>query len=132
MTLQNRVEAAQSRLSTIEAPPREDELNRALAGVESARSRLSLAMEELQRTTISAPMSGRVLRVNCEVGELAQLEQIEPLVVLADTSQLRAVVEVDEFDALHVQLGQTAIISLDYMHGELARNRRRNRASDES
>ena len=121
MTLDKRVDAAHSRLSTMEAPPREDELNRALAGVESARAQLSLANEELKRTTVSAPSSGRVLRVNCEVGELAQPDQMEPLIVLADSRQLRAVVEVDEFDALQVELGQPAIISLDYMDGVLAR-----------
>lgn len=108
--LQGRVAAAQSRLTTIMNSPREDELLIARAGLEAARSRLLLATENLSRTVITSPVDGRVLRVNCEEGELTGPELSQPLMLLSDTRTLRALAEVDEYDALSIQAGQRALI----------------------
>lgn len=117
------VDAAQNRLKTIEAPPRADELKAARAAVAAAQSRLSIAAIRLSRTEIRAPIDGRVLRVEAEVGELTGPDQQLPLVVLADTRALRVVAEVDEFDALSVKLGQPVAISTDSVSGVMAKGR---------
>jgi len=43
-----------------------------------------------------------------------------PLIVLADTSRRRAVAEVDEFDALSIQVGQKCEITADAAPGVVA------------
>ena len=66
-------------------------------------------------------MEGRVLAIEAEVGELTYPDSPEPLIILSDTRQLRAVAEVDEFDAMRVQLGQVCHIESDGTVGILAR-----------
>ena len=75
----------------------------------------------MERTKIRAPIDAKVLRINAEVGELARPDQIEPLAVLSDVRTLRAVVEIDEYDALCVRVGQPARLTVDSSKGVLAR-----------
>ena len=119
-TLQGQVAAASSRLETFEAPPRSDELNAALAEVDAAQSNLAIAEINLKRTRITAPMDGRVLAIDAEVGELTGPDSPQPLVILADTSQYRAMAEVDEYDALRIEIGQKAYVTADSIEGVLA------------
>ncbi len=112
-TLEALAAAAKNRYETIAAPAREDELNAARANVEAARSKLELAKLNLDRCRITAPIEGRVLRINAEVGEIVRPEDLEPLVVMSDVRVLHAVAEVDEFDALHLTVGQKATITVD-------------------
>ena len=74
----------------------------------------------MARTRIAAPIEGRVLDVNGEAGELTGPESAQPLIILADTSQLRAMAEVDEYDALRIELGQKAYVTADGAEGVLA------------
>ena len=107
------LEASEARLATIEAPPREDELAGARAAIEAAKSRLRRAEVYLSRTELRAPISGRVLEVNGDVGELTRPDQPQPLVTLADTSRLRVRAEIDEYDAMRVGPGQSATVRAD-------------------
>jgi multidrug resistance efflux pump len=121
--LEGMASGARSRLETMEAPPREDELLAARASVAAAESFKSLAALNVERTKIRAPFDAKVLRVNVEVGELARPEQLEPLVVLSDVSALRAVVEIDEYDSLCVRVGQPAQLKADSSTHILARGK---------
>jgi multidrug resistance efflux pump len=121
--LEGMASGARSRLETMEAPPREDELLAARAAVAAAESFKSLAAINLERTKIRAPFDAKVLRVNVELGELARPEQPEPLVVLSDVRTLRAVVEIDEYDSLCVRLGQPAQLRADSSTNVLARGK---------
>ena len=115
-----RTEAAKARLKTLELPARLDELAAADADIQSAQAQLKLAQIKLERTVLRAPSSGRVLRVNAEPGELTGPDSLQPVVVMADVSELHALVEVDEFDALKVKLGQSCEVTSDAKQGVLA------------
>lgn len=119
-TLMGLAAAAKNRLSTLEAPPRADDLMEAQAAVAAAHARLKLAALNHSRTRIEAPIDGRVLSVNANVGELTQPDQIKPLIVLSDVRHQRAVVEIDEFDALAVKVGQHVTVTTDSQPHELA------------
>ena len=120
-SLEAMTEAAKNRFETIAAPPREDELNAARAIVEASKAKLELSRLNLARTKICAPIEGRVLRINAELGELVRPNDVEPLVVMSDIRQLHAVAEVDEFDALQMSVGQKATINVDSVKGVLAK-----------
>ena len=120
-SLEAMTDAAKSRFETMAAPAREDELNAARAIVEAAEAKLELSKLNLERTTIRAPIEGRVLRINAELGELARPDDTQPLVVMSDVRQLHAVAEVDEFDSLQISIGQKAMIKVDSVKGALAR-----------
>ncbi|MCG8648367.1 MAG: secretion protein HlyD, partial [Pirellulales bacterium] len=74
--------AAKSRLETLEAPPRHDDLLAANAAVRAAMARLKIAEVNLQRSQIRAPSSGRILSVEGERGELTGPDSSEPLVIM--------------------------------------------------
>jgi len=118
-----RANAARASFDTIDAPPREDELLAADAAIAAAQSRLRIAQINLDRAEIRAPMDGKVLAVEAKIGELTGPDSAEPLVVLADTARLRAVAEVDEYDALRVQIGQQCEVTSDAATGVIARGR---------
>ncbi len=113
--------AAKGRLETMEAPAREDELLAAKAAVRAAESRLRIAQINLDRTMIKAPSDGQILAVEAEPGELTTPEDPSSLIVMSDTSRLRTVAEVDEYDALSIRVGQTAHITSDGAEGVLGR-----------
>lgn len=119
-SLQAMAAAAQGRLDTLLLPPREDELLAADAEIKAAESRLKIAQINLDRTQIKAPSDGRILGLEAEVGELTGPDSPQPLIVMSDTTQLRAVVEIDEFDALKVKLHQRCQITSDASEGVLA------------
>ncbi|EMI16541.1 secretion protein HlyD family protein [Rhodopirellula maiorica SM1] len=113
--------AAKSRLETLEMPPRNDDMMAAMASVRAAESRLRIAQINLDRSRITAPSAGRILSVDAEVGEMTAPTSAKPLIIMSDTSQLRAVAEVDEYDALNVVVGQVCAIKSDAAEGILAK-----------
>jgi multidrug resistance efflux pump len=112
--------AAQKRLELLELPPRDDDLLAATAAVRAARSRREIAQINLDRSRILAPCEGKILAIEAEPGELTGPDSPTPLVVISDTSQLRAMAEVDEYDALKIALGQACQITADGAEGILA------------
>lgn len=113
-------EASKKRLETLELPPRADDLLAATAAVRAANARLKIAQIHLDRTRVLAPSDGRVLAIEAEVGELTGPESTQPLIIMSDTSRLRTVAEIDEYDALKLQLGQVCEITSDGTSGVLA------------
>jgi len=113
--------AAKGRLLTLQQPAREDDLRAASGSVTAAELRLKIAQLNLDHAQITAPVDGCVLSIDAEIGELTGPESPEPLVVMANTKQLRVVAEIDEFDALKVNLGQACDITSDATQGLLAR-----------
>ncbi len=112
--------AALGRLNHLRLPARADEVSAADAGVAAAESRLMMANLRLERVQIKAPVAGRVLALNGEIGEIVSPTSAEPLIVMADTRRMRVVAEVDEFDSLRVQLGQLCGIHCDAIEGTVA------------
>ena len=64
-----------------------------------ARTELRVALAELEKLTIRAPIAGTVLKVDVKAGELAAPSMPQPLLLLGDLSQLRVRAELDEHNA---------------------------------
>jgi len=84
--------------------------------VASARATLKEANENLQKTTIYAPVDARVSRLSVELGErvvgTAQMAGTE-LMRLANLNIMEARVEVSESDIVNVSMNDTAIVHVD-------------------
>ena len=92
----------------------------ALDQVAQARAALKQARDDLSKTTIYAPMAGRVSALNKELGEIALGSQFQKDVILtvADLSAMEAQVKVDENDIMSISLGQPAEIEVDALPGQ--------------
>lgn len=85
--------------------------------VDQSSALLRDAQSSLNKTTIYAPMSGRVTRLNVESGETAIQGTLNKdaatLLTIADMSVLETKVKVDETDVARIALGDSAIIQID-------------------
>ena len=85
--------------------------------VAQAEANLEQALDQLGKTTIRAPMSGRITRLNVERGETAVVGTMNNpgslLLTVADLSVMEAVIEVDETDIPEIAIGDSASIEID-------------------
>ncbi len=84
--------------------------------VESAKAALEEAEENLQKTSIYAPMTGTISALNVELGERVvgtELMSGTEILRLADLSKMEVEVEVNENDIVRVALMDTALIEVD-------------------
>jgi len=91
--------------------------NSAKAQVEQAQAGLKDAEENLRKTTLIAPISGRVVRLAVEEGEVAVpgtfSKDVGLLMTIADLSVILAKVEVDETDVVRLALGDSVQVTID-------------------
>ena len=89
--------------------------------VSQARATLAQERDRLAKTTIRAPMSGRITRLNVERGETAIVGTMNNpgslLLTVADLSVMEAVIEVDETDIPTIVVGDTAYVDIDAFMG---------------
>ncbi len=85
--------------------------------VEQSSASLRDARSALGKTSIYAPMSGRVTRLVVENGETAiqgmMNKDAATLLTIADMSVLETKVKVDETDVARISLGDSAVIQID-------------------
>ena len=85
--------------------------------VDQAIAGLRDAQNNLTKTTIFAPMSGRVTRLNVEEGETAIMgtmnKDAATLLTISDMSVLETRVRVDETDVARVTIGDSTVIEID-------------------
>ncbi len=85
--------------------------------VQQGEASLKDARYQLSRTTIYAPMSGRVTRLNVELGETAIMGTLNKdaatLLTISDMSILETKVKVDETDVSRIAVGDSAVIQID-------------------
>jgi HlyD family secretion protein len=88
----------------------------ALFDVESAQASLKEADENLRKTTIYAPMTGTISKLNVELGErvvgTAQFTGTE-ILRIADLGRMETRVDVNENDIVRVKMNDTAFIEVD-------------------
>jgi len=98
------------------------EVNQALVtaaqeNVKQAEASLTDARWQLSRTTIQAPMSGRITRLAVEVGETAIQGTMNRdqaiLLTISDMSSLETKVKVDETDVSRINVGDSAVVQID-------------------
>jgi len=86
-------------------------------GVAQADAALAEAEDQLSKTVFTAPMDGRVTRLNVEVGEtviIGTMNNAGSLVLtISDLSVMEVVVQVDETDVSLISLGDSATIRID-------------------
>jgi len=89
----------------------------AKAGVDQARAALSEARSNLAKTRLVAPISGRVVRLAVEEGEVAVpgtfSRETGLLMTVADLSVVLAKVQVDETDVVRLHLGDSVSVTID-------------------
>ena len=108
-----RLEQARARVAEIEAPARADELHRAQAKVDMAGAAVLQGQTQLERAILTAPIDGVVLRAEMEPGELVSAESPHPVVTMTSLSELRVRAYVEELDALALQPGAEAYVTVD-------------------
>ncbi len=109
---QEQLEAAQlaessAKLSVDEA---RDAITQASASLDQAKT-------DLAKTTIYAPITGRVIRLDAEQGEVVVFGTMNNpasiIGVIADLSEILAKVDVDETEVVNIHPGQTATLKVD-------------------
>src|SRR6266542_3247863 len=95
----------------------EAQLSSAQNGIAQAQASLRDASSALSKTTIVAPMSGRVTRLNVELGETAIMGTLNKdaatLLTISDMGALETKVKVDETDVSRIEIGDSAVIQID-------------------
>jgi HlyD family secretion protein len=85
--------------------------------VEQSAAQLRDARSSLAKTTILAPMSGRVTRLVVEQGETAVPgtfnKEAATLLTIADMTTLETKVKVDETDVARIEVGDSAVVQID-------------------
>ncbi|RLD86640.1 MAG: efflux transporter periplasmic adaptor subunit, partial [Bacteroidetes bacterium] len=99
-----------------------ESVNSARYNVMSTDASLRESRENLAKTTIYAPMSGTISRLNVEVGERVlgtiQMAGTE-LLRIANLNLMEVKVDVNENDIVRVENGDTAIIEVDAYLGKI-------------
>jgi HlyD family secretion protein len=111
------VSAADVENARTQAQVAEQELQAARFAVSQAQAALTESRDQLSKTTIVAPMSGRVTRLNIELGETAVVGTMNNpgslLLTIADLSVMEAKVQVDETDVPGLTVGDSASVKID-------------------
>ena len=98
-----------------------ESVNASKFSVMSSEASLREAKENLGKTTIYAPMSGTISRLNVEVGERVlgtiQMAGTE-LLRIANLDKMEVVVDVNENDIVRVEKSDTALIEVDAYLGK--------------
>lgn len=85
--------------------------------VEQSTASLRTARSNLNKTTIVAPMAGRITRLAVEQGETAVPGTFNKdaalLLTISDMSVLETKVKVDETDVARIALGDSAVVQID-------------------
>lgn len=93
----------------------------ALEGVRQAEASLRQAEEDLSRTTLVAPLDGKVVQLNAREGEVVITGTMNNpgsvIAVLADLSQILVEAEVGETEIVGIRAGQRARIKVDAVAG---------------
>jgi HlyD family secretion protein len=103
--LKTQVEVAQAQLESAEN------------GIAQSQASLRDAQSLLAKTTIFAPMSGRVTRLNVQEGETAIMGTLNKdaatLLTISDMSSLETKVKVDETDVSRISIGDSTVVQID-------------------
>ena len=85
--------------------------------VDQALATLRDARQNLGKTTITAPMSGRITRLNVEQGETAIMGTLNKdaatLLTISDMSVLETKIKVAETDVARISIGDSAVVQID-------------------
>jgi HlyD family secretion protein len=96
-------------------------LSSAEHGVAQARAAVDEAQDQLSKTIFTAPIAGKVTRLNVEEGETVIIGTMNNpgslVLTISDLSVIEIVVQVDETDVSAIALGDSAVIRIDAFPG---------------
>jgi len=92
-----------------------------LEQVAQIQGSLKRSLDDLSKTTMYAPMSGTISKLNKEAGEIAIGSQFQEdiIMTIANLNEMEALVNVDENDIIAIQLNQQAEIEVDALLGTM-------------
>lgn len=85
----------------------------AQARVKEAQAQVQFAEARLEATILRAPVGGRITRRLKDPGEVVVPQTPDPVVTIADTSELYARMEVEDTDVRKIELGLDAVVVSD-------------------
>lgn len=92
-------------------------LEEAREAVHQMQANLTQAQDALSKTTIYAPLTGRVIALNAKEGEVVvsgtMNNPASVIGTIADMSEILATVDVDETEIVNVRTGQPAVLKVD-------------------
>ncbi len=105
------VKEAKKEKMLLEKGPKQETLRLHEAIVKRAEARVEYYERILEKTFITAPISGHVIRKYMQRGEIIIKESLTPLVTIADIEKIRVNAEIDETDAGRVNIGDLVKIT---------------------
>jgi HlyD family secretion protein len=114
-------DAAKARVAQAEAQLQQSDalLNSAKARIKEAEANLSVLKAQraellvnLERLTVTAPQTGRVLQLNIRVGEMITANPNQASMLLGETDLLQVRVDIDEVNAVKFSSGSQAVAHL--------------------
>lgn len=104
-------EVVQLQLTKLKTPAKSDDLKLAQAQVDSANANLSLIEKQIEDNTIKAPINGKVVKINYEVGE--QISGASPVISLLTENNFEIEVFISESNISKLKIGNEAEITFD-------------------
>ncbi len=90
--------------------------------VRQTQANLAKAQDDLTKTTVYAPLTGRVIALNAKEGEVVVSGTMNNpgsvIGTIADMSEILAEVDVDETEIVNVKVGQEAVLKVDALPGK--------------
>lgn len=106
---------SEAQLQLKRAPARKTDLDASAANVRQARAALQRAQADFGNTVITAPITGRVTKVNVKPGEIAP---VGPALTMLGNSPFRVEMYVSEIDIPKVIVTQSGSVELDAFSGK--------------
>jgi HlyD family secretion protein len=96
-------------------------LEAASDGIGQAQAMLRLASDDVSKATLSAPITGKISRLEKEVGEIVMGSQLtrDIIMTVANLAEMEVVVEVDENDVVDISLKDEAEIEVDALPDDI-------------
>jgi HlyD family secretion protein len=95
--------------------------------VRQMRAGLEKTQDDLSKTTVYAPLTGRVIALNAKEGEVVVSGTMNNpgsvIATIADMAEILAEVDVDETEIVNVQVGQDVVLRVDALPGREYRGR---------
>src|SRR5215472_1651337 len=108
-----RLEQAKADLALLKAGAWQPDIEIARAEVNEAQRQVERVQADIDRTVVTAPITGEILQCKVRLGEYAQAGQLaQPLILMGATNQLNVRADVDEQDAWRVNKGAGAVASV--------------------
>ena len=112
-TAEARLDQAKADLTLLKAGAWQPDIEIARAEVNEAQRQVERVQADIDRTLVTAPITGEILQCKVRLGEYAQAGQLaQPLILMGATSQLNVRADVDEQDAWRVKAGASAVASV--------------------